>query len=119
MASLKEMFAAKAGDAAPLLHGSDLGKKESSVVIKVKELREAPESFNSIAIIDFVEPVHEKEAWAVNKTNMRAIAEKFGFEDDADIAFMNSKLTGKKLTLSKVMVNNPQTKKMGPSLFIS
>ena len=41
----------------PMLHGSDLPQKVSSVTITVKELREAPANFNSPAIIDLAEPV--------------------------------------------------------------
>jgi hypothetical protein len=119
MASLKEQFNKKSGDAVPLLHGSDLPAKSSSVTIKVKDVREAPDNFASIAIIDLDGDVFGKGAWAVNKTNMRALIEKFGFDMDDEFSFIASKLRGKKLTLSKVMVNDPKQKKMVPSLFIS
>lgn len=119
MASLKEQFAKKSGDAVPLLHGSDLPAKVSSVMIKVKDLREAPDNFASIGIIDLDGEIFGKGAWAVNKTNMRALMEKFGFDDDMEFSAVASKIRGKKLTLSKVMVNDPKQKKMVPSLFIS
>jgi hypothetical protein len=119
MSTLKDVFDKKKGEGVPLLKGSDLDKKESSVTIKVKDFREAPDNFSGIAIIDFEGEIHGKAAWSVNKTNMRALMEKFGIEDDAEFSFIANKLRGKKLTLSKVMVNNPQTKKVGPSLFIS
>ena len=51
MSTLKEAFDKKRGEGVPLLKGSDLDKKESSVVIKVKDFREAPENFSGIAII--------------------------------------------------------------------
>jgi len=119
MGTLKEQFTKKAGDATPLLHGSDLPAKISSVNVKVKDLREAPDNFASIAIMDFEGEVYGKGAWAVNKTNMRAIVEKFNFDMDDDFSDIAAKLRGKKLTLSKVMVNDPKQKKMVPSLFIS
>lgn len=119
MGSIKDQFTKKSGDAVPLLHGSDLGKNEASVVIKVKDLREAPDNFQSIAIIDLDGDVKGKGAWAVNKTNMRALMEKYGIDEDAEFASVAAKLRGKKITLSKVMVNDPKQKKMVPSLFIS
>lgn len=117
--SIKDEMKKKGADGPPLLHGSDLPPKVSSVLIIVKELRLAPDNFGSIAIIDFVKPVFDCEAWAVNKTNMRALLEKFGLSDDDEISDLNAKVAGKKLTLAKVMVNNPQTKKVGPSLFVA
>jgi hypothetical protein len=119
MGSILDQFKKKAGDAVPLLHGSDLPAKVSSVVIKVKDVREAPDNFASIAIIDLDGEVYGKGAWAVNKTNMRAIMEKYGIDEDAEFSAVASKFRGKKLTLSKVMVNDPKQKKMVPSLFIS
>ena len=119
MSTLKEAFDKKRGEGVPLLKGSDLDKKESSVVIKVKDFREAPENFSGIAIIDLEVEVHGKGAWSVNKTNMNAIKEKFGIDDDMEFPAIAAKLRGKKVTLAKVMVNNPQTKKIGPSLFIA
>lgn len=119
MASLKDQFDKKSGDAIPLLHGSDLGKKETSVTIKIKDLREAPANFASIAIIDLETEVHGKGAWAVNKTNMRAIMDKFSFDEDMEFSEVAQRLRGKKLTLSRVMVNDPKKKTMVPSLFVS
>lgn len=117
--SFKDEFKKKGVEGPPLLHGSDVPAKVSSVTVVVKEIRIAPDNFGSIAIIDFSKPVFECEAWAVNKTNLKALLEKFGLTEDAEIDELNTKLAGKKLTLAKVMVNNPQTKKMGPSLFVA
>jgi hypothetical protein len=117
--SIKDEFKKKGADAPPLLHGSDLPAKISSVVIVVKEIRTAPDNFGSIAIIDFTKPVYEKESFAVNKTNMRALMEKLDIPEDAEMSDLNEELAGKKITLTKVMVNNPKTKKMGPSLFVA
>lgn len=99
----------KAGGGAPLLHGSDLPRGQTKVVIKVTGVREAPDGFNSPLILD-IEEVYEKEAWAVNKTNLKAIAEKYG--DDVE------KLVGKRIPLHVALVNNPKTKKMTRSLFV-
>lgn len=117
--SIKDEFKKKGVEGPPLLHGTDLPKNVNSVVIVVKELRTAPDNFGSIAILDLARPVYDCEAWAVNKTNLRALLEKFGVNEDAEIEELSAKMEGKKLTLNKVMVNNPQTKKMGPSLFVA
>lgn len=103
-----------------MLHGSDLNKSEQSVKIKVKELREAPKNFNSPAILDLAEPIHEKAAFAVNITNLRALGELVGVEgDDADFDTIAAKVKGKTFTLYKSMVNNPKTNKMTFSLFFA
>lgn len=117
--SIKDEFKKKGVEGPPLLHGSDLPAKMSSVTVICKELRTAPDNFGSIAILDFTKPVLECEAWAVNKTNLRALLEKFECTEEDDISDLSTKMEGKKITLTKVMVNNPQTKKVGPSLFVA
>jgi hypothetical protein len=108
----------RGGGGPPMLHGSDLNKTEQSVKIKVKELREAPKNFNSPAIIDLAEPVHDKLAFAVNITNLRALGELVGIGgDDADFDKIAEKAKGKQFTLYKSMANNPKTNKMTWSLF--
>jgi hypothetical protein len=109
----------KGGGGPPLLHGADVPNKVTSVKIKIKELREGPENFNSAAIIDFVEPVYECEAWAVNITNLKALAKLNGLDDDADFDVLAAKVRNKTFTLHVGMVNNPQTKKMVRSLFFN
>ena len=101
----------------PLLHGSDVPSKVMTVRIKVKELREAPDSFNSAAIIDLAEPVYECEAFAVNITNLKALAKLNGMDEDGDFDTLAAKVRGKSFILHVGMVNNPQTKKMVRSLF--
>ena len=117
--SIKDEFKKKGVEGPPLLHGTDLPAKVSSVVIIIKELRVAPDNFGSIAIIDFAKPVYGTEAWAVNKTNLKALLEKFNMNEDDEMEDLDARIRGKKITLAKVMVNNPQTKKMGPSLFVA
>lgn len=103
----------RSGGGAPLLHGSDLPRSATSIKVKVTGVREAPAGFNSPLILD-LEPVKttngDKSAWAVNKTNLRALAEKFG--DDL------SKVEGKSFTLYVGVVNNPKTNKTTRSLFV-
>lgn len=110
MPSVSQAVAAKAGDAKPLLNGSDLPKKITKIKIKVADVRLAPENFSAALIIDLHEEVFAKGAWAVNKTNAKALGELLG--DNTD------KWKGRELTLYKVYVNNPQTKKMVPSLSV-
>jgi hypothetical protein len=116
--SIGDMRTERGGASTKMLHGSDLNKTESSVKIKVKELREAPRNFNSPAIIDLAEPIHEREAFAVNITNLRALAQLVGFkDDDAEFSAIAEKVKGKTFTLYRSMVNNPKTNKMTHSLF--
>lgn len=117
--SIRDEMNKRGGENARLLHGSDLPAKQTSVTIVVKELRAAPDNFNSIAIIDFSKPVFECEAWAVNKTNLKALLEKFGLDEDNELEELDAKIRGKKITLAATMVNNPQTKKMTRSLFVA
>lgn len=102
----------------PLLHGSDLPKKVNTVTIIVADIRTGPDNFNSIAIIDLAKEVYGCMAWAVNKTNMDRLLERARLDDSCEMEDLAAKLKGKKLVLKTALVNNPQTKKMGPSLFI-
>ena len=119
--SLGDIRSERGGGGPPMLHGSDLKKSEGQIKIKVKELREAPKNFNSPAIIDLAEEVYGKLSFAVNITNLRALAELVGFEDSeaADFEQVASRAKGKTFTLYKSMVNNPKTNKMTFSLFFN
>ena len=118
--SIAEMNKQRGGGGPPMLHGSDLPRSVTSVKIKVQELREAPANFNSLAIIDFAEPVHECEAFAINITNLRALCELHGLDpEDTDFDVLANKVKGKTLTLYVTMTNNPKEKKMVRSLFFS
>lgn len=102
----------------PMLRGQDVPRSVSKLKIKVKELREAPQSFKSPFIIDLAEPVHEREAFAVNITNLRALATLVGLDPDtADVEVLANKIKGKTFDLHVTMTNNPSTKKMVRSLF--
>lgn len=107
----------------PLLHGSDVPKSTSQFTIKVKELREAPDNFNAFAILDFAEPVFEKEGMAMNQTNMKQLAVRLGFEledfDDIEFSDLVEKAKGKKLTVMVVLKNNPTTHEMVRALDIA
>ena len=94
-----------------LLTGSDVPTGTKSVAIVVAAIRESPEEFSAPAIIDLKTAVHGKEAWAVNKTNLKAIIK--GFGDDPQ------KLAGKKIKLEIISVRNPQTGDIVPSLAVS
>lgn len=104
----------------PMLRGQDIPKTLSQIKIKVKEMRAAPDSFKSPFIIDLVDPVHGREAFAVNITNLRALAELSGQDPEtADVDKVCKWVAGKTLTLHASMTNNPSTKKMVRSLFFS
>jgi hypothetical protein len=52
-----------------------------------------------------------KPAWAVNKTNLKALIKLFGEEEQ--------KLVGKKVKLEVISVRNPQTGEIVPSLAVN
>jgi hypothetical protein len=99
------------GQAGALLNGSDIPVGTKSITIVVAGFRESPEGFNSPGIIDLKRPVYGKTAWAVNKTNMKAIIKLFGDDE--------RKLVGKKIKLEVISVRNPQTGEIVPSLAVS
>jgi len=112
MLTLKEMLESRrSGESGALLKGSDVPVGTKTVTIEVAEVRESPEEFGAPVIIVFKKPVHGKTAWAVNKTNLKAIIKHFG-EDPA-------KLVGKKIKLEIISVRNPQTGDIVPSLAVS
>ena len=94
-----------------MLKGSDLQVGTKTITIEIVEVRESPEDFNAPLIIVFKKPVNGKSAWAVNKTNLKAIIKRFG--DDAQ------SLVGKKLKLDVISVRNPQTGEIVPSLAVN
>lgn len=100
----------RGGGGAALLHGSDVANKRE-ISIKVTDVRVAPDGFNSPIILDIV-PVNGKAAWAVNKTNIKALAKAFAVDDLA-------KLKGKSIKLLVVPTRNPKSGEMTPSLFVA
>src|SRR5690242_15021144 len=90
-----------AGQAGALLHGSDVPAGTKSFTIELAAIREAPEGFSAVGIIDFKKPVYGKSAWAVNKTNMAKLIKLFG-EDEQN-------LVGKKIKLEVTSARNPQS----------
>ncbi len=118
--SIADMKAERGIGGPPMLRGQDIPRSVTKLKIKVKELREAPANFKSPAIIDLAEPVHEREAFAVNITNLRALAELAGLDPEAaDFDILAGKVRGKSFNLHVTMTNNPQTKKMVRSLFFA
>jgi hypothetical protein len=101
----------RSGQAGALLKGSDVPAGTKSIIIAVAAIRESPETFSAPAIIDLKRPIYGKSAWAVNKTNLKAIIKKFG--DDG------KKLVGKKIKLEITSVPNPQTGELVPSLAVN
>src|SRR4051812_285468 len=90
--TLKQMLDSRGnGKAGSLLNGSDVPAGTKSINIFVGGIREAPDGFSAPAIIDFKTPMFGKSAWAVNKTNLKALIKLFG-EDE-------QRLIGKKIKL--------------------
>ena len=108
--SLKKMLANRSNGPA-LLNGSDVPVGINSITITVAGVRESPEGFSAPAIVDFNKPVYDKSAWAVNKTNLKAIIKDHG-EDE-------TKLVGKKIKLEIISVRNPKTGEMVRSLAVT
>ncbi len=97
-------------DGGTLLHGSDVPKKTSRFKIKITGFREAPDGFKgAIGILD-IQPVFDCSAWALNKTNFKALMNKLG--DNTD------KWTGKAVELQVIQVRNPSSGTTGPSLAV-
>lgn len=110
--TLKQMLDKRSnGKAGSLLNGSDVPPGTKTITIVVAEIRESPEGFGAPAIIDFKAPIFGKSAWAVNKTNLRALIKLVG-EDE-------QKLIGKKIKLEIISVRNPQTGEIVPSLAVN
>lgn len=111
MANLQDALDSKKGDSTPLLSGSKLPRKMATVALQVTGCRQAPENFNSPALMDF-EPVTidgvEYCAIPLNKTNAKVLMEHVGNTALEDIRG--------KATFQKVLVNNPQTMKLTPGL---
>lgn len=110
--TLKQMLDKRSnGKAGSLLNGSDIPAGTRSITIIVAAIRESPDGFGAPAIIDLRAPIYGKSAWAVNKTNLRALIQLVG-EDE-------QKLVGKKIKLEVISVRNPQTGEIVPSLAVS
>lgn len=118
--SIAEVKAERGIGGPPMLKGSDVPKNITKFKIKIGALREAPLNFKSPFIIDLAEAVYGKEAFAVNITNLRALAEMAGLDPEtADCDTVGKKMKGKTVQVYISMTNNPQTKKMVRSLFFS
>ncbi|HTT23669.1 MAG TPA: hypothetical protein VMG82_32375 [Candidatus Sulfotelmatobacter sp.] len=99
------------GKAGSLLNGSDVPAGTKSITIVVAAVRESPEGFGSPAIADLKTPLYGKSAWAVNKTNLKALIKLFG-EDE-------QRLVGKKVKLEIISIRNPQTGEIVPGFAVN
>jgi len=109
--SMKDMLAAKGGGAGNLLKGSDVPSRIKTITIEVGDIREAPDGFTAPALIDLKKELYGATAWAVNKTNFKALIKLFGDDE--------KKLRGKKIKLDVISVRNPQSGDVVPSLAVS
>lgn len=118
--TIKQMADERGIGGKPNLRGQDVPKGTSKVSIKVDRMYEAKESFKSPFIIDLVEPLYGREAFAVNITNLRrlAIMHKMNPET-ADTDELCEEVKGKTLTLFVCKTNNPQKNKDVYSLFFN
>jgi len=98
------------GQAGSLLKGSDLPADTQTTIIEIAAVREPPEGFGALLILDLKKPVYGKPAWAVNITNGRMLMKLFG-ENEQD-------LVGKKIKLEVISVRNPKTGEIVPSLAV-
>jgi hypothetical protein len=107
----KMLESRRSGQAGALLKGSDVPDGTTTITIVIAEVRQAPDEFNAPVIVVLKKPIHGKTAWAVNKTNLKALIKLFG--DNGE------KLIGKKVKLAIITVQNPQTGEMVRSLAVS
>lgn len=108
---MKDMLDAKGGGSGTLLKGDMVPSKIKSITIEVAEIRATEEGWTAPAIIDLKKEVYGAAAWAVNKTNMKAIIKHFGDDE--------KKLRGKKIKLDVISVRNPSSGEVVPSLAVS
>jgi hypothetical protein len=109
--SLTAMLKSRSNGEAELLNSSDIPAGTKTVTIVIAEIRESPEGFNAPAIIDLEKPVFGKSAWAANKSNTKMLRKLFGDDEKA--------LAGKRIKLDVIMVRNPKTGEVVPSLAVS
>ncbi|HZR63959.1 MAG TPA: hypothetical protein VFA85_02370 [Terriglobales bacterium] len=110
--SLRTMLNSRnTGQSGALLKGSDVPHGVKSITIEVAGVREPPEGFSAVLILELKKPIYGKSAWAVNKTNVKALVQLFGDDEH--------KLVGKKIKLEVISVRNPQTGEIVPSLAVS
>jgi hypothetical protein len=109
--SMKDMLAAKGSGAGNLLKGSDVPSRIKTITIEVGNIREAPDGFTAPALIDLKKELYGATAWAVNKTNLKALIKLFGDDE--------KKLRGKKIKLDVISTRNPQSGDIVPSLAVS
>lgn len=116
--SIAEIKAERGIGGPPMLRGQDVPTGKQSFKIKVRELRESPKNFKAPFIIDLDGEVFGRAAFAVNMTNLRALAELESLDPDtADVEVLAKKVKGKSYTLHVAMVNNPSSQKIVRSLF--
>lgn len=103
-----DLLEGRGGQYPPLLKASALPEKQSLLVVRCVGVRQAPEGFNSPAIMD-IEPINIKgvefQSMPLNVTNLRALQRLAG--DDVELDDLYAEIT-----LTKVPVNNPQTGEM-------
>jgi hypothetical protein len=95
------------GPGAAILKASDLPPGTTSIIIEVVGVREAPKGWKSPSIVEFKKAIEGKTALTLNRTNHKAVMNKFGDDE--------SSLIRKKLTFDVISSRNPQTGEMGPS----
>jgi hypothetical protein len=103
-----------------MLRGQDVPQGITQIIIKIKELREAPKNFKSPFIIDLDEPlpVAGRAALAINITNLKALATLLGLDNSTcTVEAIQAACRGRSFPLYIAMVNDPQKQKLVRSLF--
>lgn len=114
MPSATEAARSRGGQSGKILKGQHLydakPKRLSEVTVTFKEVRDPGPQFNSPLIADLATPCLDQESVALNKTNVKRLASLLG-DDYAEWA-------GAKVTLERILTNNPQTKTQAMGLIV-
>lgn len=110
MQSASEIVKKHSKSGPPTLTGSDLNARTNTITITLLKVEPSPDGWTAPFKVTFKPPIKsvqpgrgEVSVWGINKTNTKALIEKYGdnYED----------WEGKRITLGKVSANNPTTNK--------
>jgi hypothetical protein len=109
--SLKTILSKRSnGQAGSLLKGSDVPAGTTTIIFETVAVREPPEGFGALLILEFKKPIYAKSAWAANITNSKMLGKLFG-DNEQD-------WVGKKVKLEVIPGRNPKTGEIVPTLVV-